>query len=87
MLGNTRSSIQTWDRALAKHQLAKGSALDLGMGPGAQAFVLAQRGFRVTATDMSEDAIALAQERRRRDAGSAFSALSTTCGQPFGGRV
>ena len=50
------------DRALAKHQLTQGSALDLGTGPGTQAFVLAQRGFRVTATDISTDAIALARK-------------------------
>jgi 2-polyprenyl-3-methyl-5-hydroxy-6-metoxy-1,4-benzoquinol methylase len=54
------------DRALAKHQLSKGAALDLGTGPGTQAFVLAQRGFRVTATDISADAIALAQKEAER---------------------
>ena len=50
------------DRALAKHALTEGSVLDLGTGPGTQAFVLAQRSFRVTATDISEDAIAIAQQ-------------------------
>ncbi|MDQ2996812.1 MAG: class I SAM-dependent methyltransferase [Chloroflexota bacterium] len=39
-----------------------GSALDLGTGPGTQASQLAQRGFDVTAVDISEAAI-----RRARD--------------------
>src|SRR5689334_18720360 len=38
-----------------------GSALDLGTGPGTQAMQLARRGFDVTATDISEAAIRLAQ--------------------------
>jgi 2-polyprenyl-3-methyl-5-hydroxy-6-metoxy-1,4-benzoquinol methylase len=49
------------ERALTKHQLTQGSALDLGTGPGTQAFMLARRGFRVTATDISADAITLAR--------------------------
>ncbi|MFL5807615.1 MAG: SAM-dependent methyltransferase [Roseiflexaceae bacterium] len=38
-----------------------GSALDLGTGPGTQAMQLAHRGFDVTATDISEEAIRRAQ--------------------------
>ena len=44
------------ERALATHALA-GRALDLGTGPGTQAVALAARGFAVTATDISEDAL------------------------------
>ena len=37
--------------------LHSGSVLDLGTGPGTQAIVLAERGFQVTATDLSATAI------------------------------
>ena len=50
-------------QALDALGLRSGSALDLGTGPGTQAMQLAQRGFDVTATDLSETAIRLAQER------------------------
>ncbi len=40
-----------------------GNALDLGTGPGTQAIQLARRGFDVTAVDIAESAIRLAQER------------------------
>ena len=40
-----------------------GSALDLGTGPGTQAMQLAHRGFDVTATDISEEAIRRAQAK------------------------
>jgi cyclopropane fatty-acyl-phospholipid synthase-like methyltransferase len=43
--------------------LRGGSALDLGTGPGTQAIQLAQRGFDVTATDLSDAAIRLASAR------------------------
>jgi cyclopropane fatty-acyl-phospholipid synthase-like methyltransferase len=43
--------------------LRSGSALDLGTGPGTQAMQLARRGFNVTATDISEAAIGLAQAK------------------------
>ena len=43
--------------------LQGGSALDLGTGPGMQAMQLARRGFNVTATDISEAAISLAQAK------------------------
>lgn len=48
------------DRALTQLNLHKGTCLDLGTGPGTQAMVLAQRGFQVTATDLSQTAIAKA---------------------------
>ena len=50
-------------QALDTLGLRSGSALDLGTGPGTQAIQLARRGFDVTATDLSEAAIRLAQER------------------------
>jgi methylase of polypeptide subunit release factors len=43
--------------------LRSGSALDLGTGPGTQAIQLAQRGFDVTATDLSVAAVRLASAR------------------------
>jgi 2-polyprenyl-3-methyl-5-hydroxy-6-metoxy-1,4-benzoquinol methylase len=43
-----------------------GNALDLGTGPGTQAMQLAQRGFDVTATDISQEAIRLAREKAER---------------------
>lgn len=45
------------ERALDKLAIDSGSFLDLGTGPGTQAIALAERGFRVTGTDISETAI------------------------------
>jgi 2-polyprenyl-3-methyl-5-hydroxy-6-metoxy-1,4-benzoquinol methylase len=44
-------------RALAAHALSEGRVLDLGTGPATQALALAERGFEVTATDISSHAI------------------------------
>jgi SAM-dependent methyltransferase len=44
------------ERALQQHAIG-GRALDLGTGPATQAIALAERGFDVTATDISEDAL------------------------------
>ncbi len=50
------------DKALTKLNLHTSiTALDLGTGPGTQAMALAQRGFQVTATDLSSTAIEKAQ--------------------------
>lgn len=49
--------------ALAQLNLTQGHLLDLGTGPGTQAIGLAQRGFTVTATDISSAAIVKAQQR------------------------
>ncbi|BAY30287.1 putative methyltransferase [Nostoc carneum NIES-2107] len=38
-------------------EFSNGSVLDLGTGPGTQAIALAERGFQVVATDLSEAAI------------------------------
>lgn len=45
------------ERALTTLNLESGTILDLGTGPGTQALVLAQRGFTVTGTDISDAAI------------------------------
>jgi 2-polyprenyl-3-methyl-5-hydroxy-6-metoxy-1,4-benzoquinol methylase len=58
--------------ALAQLGVQRGSALDLGTGPGTQAIQLAQLGFDVTAVDISESAI-----RRARDT-AADSGLAIT---------
>src|SRR4051812_28143321 len=50
-------------QALDELRLHEGHALDLGTGPGTQAIQLAQRGFDVTATDLSDAAIRLASAR------------------------
>jgi 2-polyprenyl-3-methyl-5-hydroxy-6-metoxy-1,4-benzoquinol methylase len=50
-------------QALDQLGLHHGNALDLGTGPGTQAMQLAQRGFEVTATDISAAAIGLAQQK------------------------
>ncbi|MBV9791268.1 MAG: class I SAM-dependent methyltransferase [Chloroflexi bacterium] len=50
-------------RVLDQLGLGSGDALDLGTGPGTQAVQLAQRGFRVTATDISAAAIQQAQAK------------------------
>ncbi len=50
-------------QALDRLGLRRGAALDLGTGPGTQAMQLAQRGFAVTAVDISEAAIRLAREK------------------------
>lgn len=49
------------DQALTKLNLHSSTALDLGTGPGTQAIALAQRGFQVTASDLSSTAIEKAQ--------------------------
>lgn len=44
-----------------------GCALDLGTGPGTQAIQLARRGFKVTATDISEAAISRAKGKEEAE--------------------
>ncbi|BAY65178.1 thiopurine S-methyltransferase [Calothrix brevissima NIES-22] len=45
------------EEALINLELSNGSVLDLGTGPGTQAIALAERGFQVMGTDLSEAAI------------------------------
>ena len=49
------------DQALTKLNLHTGTLLDLGTGSGTQAMVLAERGFTVTGTDISDAAISRAK--------------------------
>lgn len=51
------------EKSLTKLNLTRGDVLDVGTGPGTQAIILAQRGFQVTATDVSETAIKKAAAR------------------------
>src|SRR5689334_24908940 len=53
------------ESALARHGVAKGRALDQGTGPGTQAIALAERGFDVTATDISAAALAYAERKAK----------------------
>jgi 2-polyprenyl-3-methyl-5-hydroxy-6-metoxy-1,4-benzoquinol methylase len=53
------------DAALARHGLTSGHVLDQGTGPGTQAIALSERGFEVTASDVSAAAIAYAAQRAK----------------------
>lgn len=46
-----------FEQALTNLNLVTGKVLDIGTGPGTQAMALAERGFEVTATDLSQTAI------------------------------
>ena len=54
-----------FDSTLKERHILKGAVLDLGTGPGTQAIALAERGFKVVATDISESAIKKAEEMVR----------------------
>ena len=51
-----------FERIFKERHILKGTVLDLGTGPGTQAIALAERGFKVMATDISESAIKKASE-------------------------
>jgi len=51
------------EQALDRLKLQAGTVLDLGTGPGTQAIALAERGFQVTASDLSETAIRQVQQQ------------------------
>lgn len=53
------------ENALARHGVTSGAALDIGTGPGTQALALAERGYRVTGTDLAEAAVEQAAEKAR----------------------
>jgi SAM-dependent methyltransferase len=75
------------DEALARHGVRSGRVLDLGTGPGTQAIALAERGFAVTATDISSAAIAYAARKaKERGVAVAFAqddVLATRLHGPF----
>lgn len=50
------------EESLRKYNIAGGTFLDVGAGPGAQAIELAGRGFKVTGTDISETVIKRVKE-------------------------
>ena len=54
-----------FERILKERHILNGAVLDLGTGPGTQAIALAERGFKVVATDISESAIKKAAETIR----------------------
>lgn len=56
-----------FSRALEEYAISPGALLDLGCGAGTQAIALAQRGFRVTASDISATAVRNARERAKRE--------------------
>jgi len=49
------------EKALKERNITKGNFLDLGTGPGTQAIQLDEKGFEVTATDISKHAVAKAK--------------------------
>jgi SAM-dependent methyltransferase len=51
------------ESALERHSIHSGRVLDPGTGPGTQALALAERGFVVTASDVSAAAIAYAKRK------------------------
>lgn len=53
------------EQALTTLNLHAGTALDLGTGPGTQAIALAERGFQVTATDLSDTAVRQALDKAK----------------------
>jgi 2-polyprenyl-3-methyl-5-hydroxy-6-metoxy-1,4-benzoquinol methylase len=53
------------DAALARYRISSGRVLDQGTGPGTQAIALAERGFSVTATDVSAAAIEYAARKAK----------------------
>jgi cyclopropane fatty-acyl-phospholipid synthase-like methyltransferase len=75
------------EAALARHHISGGRALDQGTGPGTQAIALAERGFTVTATDVSPAALAYAAKKAKaRGLAVTFvedDVLATRLTQPF----
>ncbi len=75
------------ETALARHPVPKGRALDQGTGPGTQAIALAERGFEVTASDVSPAALAFAaRQAKARGATITFvedDVLATRLTEPF----
>ncbi len=51
------------EKALLEYNINRGTAIDIGTGPGTHAIALAKLGFKVTGTDVSETAIRKARIR------------------------
>jgi 2-polyprenyl-3-methyl-5-hydroxy-6-metoxy-1,4-benzoquinol methylase len=75
------------DAALERHGIRAGRVLDPGTGPGTQAMALAERGFAVTASDVSSAAIEYASRKAdARGVGVTFvqdDILATRLAGPF----
>lgn len=73
--------------ALLRCGVASGAALDIGTGPGTQAMALAERGYRVTGTDIAEAAVEQAAAKaRERGLAVSFKVddiLHTALSDPF----
>ena len=54
------------EKALRDRNIRSGAALDLGTGPGTQAMALAELGFEVTATDISETSVKGALKKTKK---------------------
>lgn len=54
------------EAALQDIGITSGTVLDIGTGPGTQALALAELGFRVTATDLSDSAVKKARTAARK---------------------
>ncbi len=54
------------DKALTELNIHTGTVLDLGTGPATQAIALAEKGFQVTATDISQTAINQAESKAKQ---------------------
>ena len=50
------------EETINEYKITNGKFLDLGTGPATQAIQLAQRGFNVTGSDLSENAIKKAEK-------------------------
>ncbi len=75
------------NQALTQMNLNNGIVLDLGTGPGTQAMALAERGFTVTATDLSATAVqkaqTIAQEKELDISWKQDDILNSTLNQEF----
>ena len=73
-------------RVLEEYQIPPGDALELGCGTGTNAIFLAQRGFRVTALDISPLAIEQAQAKGRASGVSVHFMVADLLSPPDLGR-
>lgn len=62
-LDRHRTEFEITLRTLWKHLPSSGRVLDIGSGPGRYAIELAKRGYELTLLDLSQECLALAQEK------------------------